>query len=92
MVYVGVIFSSIPNANWRWKAACHLFADTSQELHDFALQLRLKRSWYQHKRGHLAHYDLTENKRRQAIKQGAIEADRELEVEYIRKARHELKS
>ena len=92
MVYVGLMFECIPNRNWRWETACHLFADTFQELHEFAEKIGLKRGWFQHEKKHLPHYDLTKNKRKLALRYGAIEADRKLEAEYIRKARHELKS
>lgn len=51
----------------------HLTADTPGELHRFAEGLGLKRSYFQggEKHGDLWHYDLTEGKRQQAIKQGA---------------------
>lgn len=55
---------------------CHLFADTEQELHDFAQSIGLKRSWFQRGKavhGRHWHYDVTEGKRRQAIAAGAVE-------------------
>lgn len=52
----------------RWS---HMTADTKDELHAFAARLGLKRSWFQDKpRGHW-HYDVTDNKRKLAIKLGA---------------------
>lgn len=46
---------------------CHMTSDTSEfELHDFALRLGLRRSWFDKD-----HYDLTPNKRVQAIRMGA---------------------
>ncbi|GAA1983005.1 DUF4031 domain-containing protein [Amycolatopsis minnesotensis] len=65
----------------RWS---HLIADDREELHAFAVRLGLKRSWFQDpvvngkvpaKPGSRAaenwHYDVTDNKRRQAIELGA---------------------
>lgn len=51
---------------------CHMTADTLGELHDFAAKLGLKREWFQDKQNH-PHYDLTRNKRYQAVKLGAVE-------------------
>lgn len=71
---------------WPWSSACHLFADTVQELHTFAFRLGLRRAWFQdHRR--LPHYDLTESKRVQAIALGAREVGRE---EVVRRLRAEL--
>lgn len=52
----------------------HLTADTEEELHNFAAQLGLKRSWFQHKEGQpwFDHYDITESKRQKAISLGAV--------------------
>jgi len=51
---------------------CHMMSDTSlKELHDFAQQLGLKRSWFQN--GSAPHYDLSKTKRREAIALGATE-------------------
>lgn len=52
------------------RRACHLMADTEEELEEFCRRLHLKASWR-----HGDHYDLTESKRRQAIRLGAVEVD-----------------
>lgn len=57
---------------------CHLLTDNDdpEELHVFAEKIGLKRSYFQP--GRLPehnHYDLTENKRWQAIAKGAVEID-----------------
>jgi len=54
----------------RW---CHLTADTTVELHDFAARLGLLRQWFQTKpaRPWHDHYDLPEDARGQAIACGA---------------------
>lgn len=59
----------------RWS---HLIADTQEELHAFATSIGLRRSWFQPGRplagrpSELWHYDVTENKRLQAIRAGAV--------------------
>jgi hypothetical protein len=65
--------SRVHNSRWY-----HLTADTPEELHRFAEGLGLKRSYFQPGKGRgdgtpspFWHYDLTEGKRQQAIKQGA---------------------
>ncbi|MBD3004807.1 DUF4031 domain-containing protein [Streptomyces sp. 5-10] len=55
----------------RW---CHLTSDTREELHAFAGQLGLKRSWFQDHEIRW-HYDLTPGKRAQAVRLGATEID-----------------
>ena len=58
---------------------CHLTADTQEELHAFAAQLGLKRSYFQPgtpiggKPSPFWHYDLTAGKRAQAVRLGAVE-------------------
>jgi hypothetical protein len=58
---------------------CHLTADTQEELHAFAAQLGLKRSYFQPgtpiggKPSPLWHYDLTAAKRAQAVNLGAVQ-------------------
>lgn len=51
----------------------HLLADTDDELHAFAVRLGLKRAWFQKPGTPIAHYDVTEPKRQQAIKLGAVQ-------------------
>lgn len=53
---------------------CHMWADSEEELHAFALRLGLRRQWFQGPPRHfLWHYDVTETKRRRAMTLGAIE-------------------
>jgi hypothetical protein len=66
---------------------CHLTADTQEELHAFAAQLGLKRSYFQPgkpiggKPSPFWHYDVTAGKRVQAVALGAVEVPaRELPV------------
>lgn len=63
----------IPAKLGRWPARwSHMVADSEEELHDFAAALGLKRDWFQ---GHarIPHYDVTDEKRREAISKGAVE-------------------
>jgi hypothetical protein len=79
----------------RWS---HLFADTQQELHEFAEKLGLRRSYFQpgRPRGDGSpsphwHYDLTAGKRQQAIRLGArpVTARESIEIIRAREARAE---
>ncbi|MHC4644198.1 MAG: DUF4031 domain-containing protein [Planctomycetota bacterium] len=70
-VYVDYLFP----AAWRYKKACHMTADTLEELHEMAVRMHLKRWWFQeHPR--YPHYDLTAGKRALALQFGAIEQRR----------------
>ena len=85
MVYVDDMRPTKRTKRWSYNKACHLVADTIDELHLFARRLKLKRVWFQD--GTLPHYDLTGSKRTMAIMLG-VEAisDGQL-VELIRKNR-----
>ena len=84
-VYVDSMMTCIRNRNWPYKEVCHLVANTRRELHVFAQSIGLKRTWFQNKT--MPHYDLTRNKRRLAVRQGAIEIDQEQFVALLRKQR-----
>jgi len=71
MVYVDALRQTTPSQRWPYRQACHLLSDNLPELHDFAARLGLSRAWFQPK-SH-PHYDLSLNKRRQAITRGAKE-------------------
>lgn len=60
--------SRVGRISSRWS---HLFADTHDELEDFARQLGLQPGWIQHAGTHREHYDLTAGKRAQALHLGA---------------------
>jgi hypothetical protein len=70
-VYVDPLFACVPNANWRWKQSCHMWADTEVELHEFAAKVGLRRAWYQGDKT-LPHYDLTASRRVKAVALGAV--------------------
>ena len=85
-VYVSNLMPCVKNTNWHWNENCYLVADDIDELHTFARRLGLKRTWFQ-KHQWLPHYDLTRNKRVQAIRMGAINIDRNKLVSMMRQKR-----
>jgi len=87
-VYVDELLGCRRNKNWPYDESCHLLADSVDELHGFAENLRLKRSWFQNKS--LPHYDLTSGMRARAVRAGAVEIDRKMLIEIFRKYRPEL--
>lgn len=69
----------VDEAVWEWKGKkwCHLLADNLEELHNFAKDLDLEKYMFQKPpKVKYPHYDITENKRYQAIRKGAIAIDR----------------
>jgi hypothetical protein len=63
--------------NWPYSQACHLMADSDDELHAMAQRIGLIRLWHQPSPpASVSHYDLTQTKRKAAIKAGALEVDR----------------
>lgn len=60
---------------WRGKLWCHLVADSLDELHAFALQLGLRRAWFQSKSA-FPHYDVTTTVRERALQLGAQSGSR----------------
>lgn len=70
MVYVDGLHSW-----WKGRLWCHMFADSLDELHEFASRLNLRRDWFQPDL-RLPHYDITATRRAKAVKLGAIEVDR----------------
>lgn len=52
---------------------CHLYADSLEELHEFASRIGMKQEWFQGLPDHkFPHYDLTKSRRTLAIRNGAI--------------------
>lgn len=89
-VYVDPLFRV--GAGWgygRYKEACHLFADSAEELHAFAKKIGLRRAWAQRsgRDPGVLHYDLTKGMRHKALVAGARALDRREAGEFIQKAR-----
>lgn len=64
MIYI----DSLRIANWKYKRACHLTADSDDELLTFAKKLGLKETWLHISRAGIKHFDLTEGMRDKALK------------------------
>jgi AraC-like DNA-binding protein len=60
-----------PWSDGKWGDGGHMLGTDLDELHAFAQQLGLRRSYFQRKR--LAHYDLTRSKRAMALELDATE-------------------
>lgn len=74
---------------WRGRQWCHLVADSSEELHEFAKKLGMKRIWFQHTASY-PHYDITLEARARALKLGAFEGNRLQVITCARKLKDEL--
>jgi len=70
---------------WRHGRSCHLIADSVDELIEFAIQMGLRREWYQPKSS--PHFDLTVDARSEAVRRGAVELDSRAFVTKIRELR-----
>jgi hypothetical protein len=73
MLYVDQLFATQKSAQWPFEEACHLTADSPEELDAFAVRLGLKERWHQHEGRASYHYDLTRGMRWKAIGMGAVE-------------------
>jgi lysophospholipase L1-like esterase len=79
-VYVDPLLRYASNRRFPWRQSCHLFADSIDELHDFAARLGLQREWFQIGRRGLPHYDLNAERRTLAIELGAVALSRKESV------------
>jgi hypothetical protein len=75
---------------WRGKRWCHMVADTVHELHEFALELGLKREWFQDQ-GAYPHYDITVSVREKALALGAAPGSKEIIIGCAKRMRAELR-
>ncbi len=64
---------------WKLGASCHLYADSLKELHSFGEDIGMRRQWFQMSKSGIPHYDLTESRRKRAVRKGAIEFNPTLE-------------
>jgi len=86
-VYVDPMSPCIQSKKWPYDQACHLIADSVEELQEFAMTLGLHPSWFQAAGGSMPHYDLVGSMRRRAIRLGAIQIDRKEFVKIMEKYR-----
>lgn len=84
-VYVDAMFPTARSARWPYEEACHLLADSDDELVEFAVSIGLKPKWLQ--AGSTTHFDLTANKRAQAVAKGALEMNSHELVAWLRQKR-----
>ena len=75
--------------HWKGKQWCHLVADSLTELHGFARQLGLRRSWFQG-RSVYPHYDVTVSIRDKALALGASMGDRSTIITCAKQLKAEL--
>jgi len=76
-VYVDKPFNTeaFKSAKWRYNQACHMWADSVEELLEMARRIGLKAGWMQRRnRWPEHHFDITVRKRRAALAAGAVEA------------------
>ncbi len=82
---MSVYVDPLMNHGWRLGPSCHMWADTSDELHAMATRIGMKRAWFQCKpkpNGRVfPHYDLVGSRRAKAVTFGAIEMDRRQAVD-----------
>lgn len=69
----------------RWGYACHMIADTVEELHAMAEAIGMKKDWFQLKS--FPHYDLLRFRRDAAVKLGAVELDKRLFIRRLQEIR-----
>jgi hypothetical protein len=84
-VYVDELTASERKINscfgWPYQRACHMYADTLDELHEMAGLIGIAQRYF-HPGKQFPHYDLTAWKRQQAIARGAVAADRQHAVAF----------
>jgi hypothetical protein len=85
-VYVDDMMPVVSRANWPWREACHMYADSVNELLSFAVRIGLKPERLQQD-DFLPHFDLVRAKRRRAIRAGAIPVARRHVARRLRSAR-----
>ena len=83
-VYVDKLKSCEPSMAWFWKKQGHLFADTREELLDFASKMSLPETWFQDS-FLIPHFNLTEYFQMKALVFGATEIKRPKIAELIMK-------
>lgn len=86
-VYVDPLFNCAWGPGDRYKQACHMFADTRQELMQVAEEIGLVATWLQDVPRRNPHFDLTRRMRGRAIAAGAIALDRRAAMEKRRELR-----
>jgi hypothetical protein len=91
MIYVDPLGEFGWNLRGRATRNCHMFTDSLnlRELHEFAAKLGMRRSWFQNS-PKCPHYDLTPQRRLEAVRLGAVEVTRREAVGLWRQRRESL--
>jgi len=67
---------------------CHMIADTPNELHAMADRIGVARRWFQQPpKASFWHYDIAQSKRELAVAAGAIDCERNVFVDHLRRIR-----
>lgn len=79
----------VDNARNRYRGMLmsHLIADTPEELADMARQLGLKPEWLQYAETDAEHYDISDSKRREALRLGVVSVSSRELVRILRSRR-----
>ena len=83
---MAVYIDKLSDWGWRHGLSCHLIGDSVAELVEFAVSIGLRPEWFQPKSS--PHFDLTVDKRREAVRSGAVELDRRAFVGKLRELRN----
>ena len=83
---MAVYIDKLSDWGWRHGLSCHLIGDSVAELVEFAVSIGLRPEWFQPKSS--PHFDLTVDKRREAVRRGAVELDRRAFVGKLRELRN----
>lgn len=79
-VYVDPLMHWGGSRRFHWEHSCHMWADSMDELLEFAVRLGVDRAWFHGRRNRgmarLPHFDLNAAVRTQAVSLGAIELTR----------------
>ncbi len=85
------VYVDKPVHRFRHMLMCHMLADSPEELHEMADRIGIARRWYQ-RNASTPHYDISKEKRAEAIAAGAIEVDRRGVVAVIRRIRESIRA
>lgn len=77
MIYVDQLAYKKPGGR---KLYCHMFADATDELHEFAAKIGRKRCWYHKSANGIYHYDLDDSHRTRAVLAGALQIQTKVAV------------
>jgi hypothetical protein len=89
---LSVYVDSLMDWGWKYGKSCHLIADTTEELHTFALSIGMKKEWFMKSKNNMPHYDLTAKRRADAVSKGAIPIDKYQFVKMMQEHRSQKQS